>query len=61
MLGGISGKGKGEGKRLKWWYIVDWLHIPMWKGTKKSLAVALSGVARRMRGRQWGHCKKGAI
>jgi hypothetical protein len=36
---GSSGKEKGEGRRLRWWYMVDGLHICLWsswggKGTK---------------------------
>jgi hypothetical protein len=32
-------------------YMVDGLHIPIRKRTKKSLTIALSGVGRRLRGR----------
>jgi hypothetical protein len=48
-VGGTSGKGKGEGRILRWWYMADWLHIPIWNRTKKPLAIALSGV-----GLKWG-------
>jgi hypothetical protein len=31
--------------------MVDGLHIPIWNRTNKPLAIALSGVGRRLRGR----------
>jgi hypothetical protein len=51
---GAHGKGKGEERRLRWQYMVDGLHIPIWNRTKKPLAIALSGVGRRLRGRDSG-------
>jgi hypothetical protein len=41
---GTSGRVEGEGKRLRWWYMVDGLHMPIWNRTKKPLVIALSGV-----------------
>jgi hypothetical protein len=34
--------------------MVDGLHIPIWNRTKKPLAIALSGVGRRLRGDDGG-------
>jgi hypothetical protein len=42
-MGGTSGRGEGE-RRLKWWYMVDGLHKPIWNRNEKPLATALSGV-----------------
>jgi hypothetical protein len=48
------GRGEGEGRKLRWWYMVDELCIPIWNRTKKPLAIALSGEERRLRGRNNG-------
>jgi hypothetical protein len=42
--------GAGWIKRLRWGYMVDGLHIPIWNRAKKPLAIALSGVRRELRG-----------
>jgi hypothetical protein len=52
--GGTSGKEEGEGKRLRWWYMIYELHIPIWNRAKKPFAIALSGVGRRAEGRDNG-------
>jgi hypothetical protein len=49
-----SARGEGEGKRLRWWYIVDGLYMPIWNSAKKPLAIALSGMVRGLRGRDGG-------
>jgi hypothetical protein len=46
--------GEGEGRRLRWQYMIDALHIPIWNRTKKPPAIALSGVGRKLRGRDDG-------
>jgi hypothetical protein len=45
---------EGEGRRLRWQYMVAGLHIPRWNRTKKPLAIALSGAGRGLRGRDDG-------
>jgi hypothetical protein len=40
------------GWRLRWRYVVDGLHTPIWNRTMKPLAIALSGVERGLRGRE---------
>jgi hypothetical protein len=40
-VGTTGGRGEGEGRRLRWWYIVAGLHIPICNRTKKPLAIAL--------------------
>jgi hypothetical protein len=52
--GGTSRRGVGEGRKLRWWYMVDELHIPIWNRTKKPLTIALSAVERRVRGETMG-------
>jgi hypothetical protein len=47
-------RGEGEWKRLKWAYMVDGLHIPVWNRTKKPLAIALSGARRALMGKDNG-------
>jgi hypothetical protein len=54
VWGGTSGRGEGEGRRLRWQHVVDGLHIPIWNRTKKPFAIALSGVRRWLRGRDDG-------
>jgi hypothetical protein len=34
--------------------MVDGLHIPIWNRTKKPLAIALSGVGKRLKGETMG-------
>jgi hypothetical protein len=37
-------RGREESEwRLRWGYMVDWLHIPIWNRTKKPLTIASSG------------------
>jgi hypothetical protein len=38
-------------KEIRWQYMVDGLHIPVWNRAKKPLAIALSGMVRGLRGR----------
>jgi hypothetical protein len=52
--GCTNGRGEGELRRLRWWYMVDGLHIPIGNRTRKPLAIALSEVRRRLRGRDDG-------
>jgi hypothetical protein len=52
-IGTVCG-GEGEWKRLRWRYMVYRFHIVVWNGTKKPLAIALSGVGRGLRGRDDG-------
>jgi hypothetical protein len=39
---GVLGR-MDEWRRLRWWYMVDGLHIPIWNRIKKHPAIALSG------------------
>jgi hypothetical protein len=41
---------EGEWRKLKWGYIVDGLHIPIWNRIKKPLPIALSAAGRGVRG-----------
>jgi hypothetical protein len=52
-IGTVRGwvRGECEWRRLRWWYMVDGLHIPKWNRTKKPLVIALSGAGKRLRGR----------
>jgi hypothetical protein len=45
---------KEELRRLRWWYVIGGLHIPMWNRTKKPLAIALNGMGRGLKGRDDG-------
>jgi hypothetical protein len=49
--GGTSGRGEGEGRKLKWLCMADELHIPIWKRIKH-LEIALSGVV-GVEGERW--------
>jgi hypothetical protein len=51
VVEGTSGMREGEWRRLRWWYMADGLHIPIWNRTMKPLAIALSGVGSGLRGR----------
>jgi hypothetical protein len=53
-VGGIRGMEEGEWRRLSWGYMVDGLHMPIWNRTNKSLAIALRGTGRELRGRDNG-------
>jgi hypothetical protein len=55
--GGTSGRGKSEGRRLRWWYMVDGLHKPIWNRIKKPLAITLIGVGGDWNERRGGQCK----
>jgi hypothetical protein len=54
MFGGVSGRGKGEWRRLRWGYMIDGLHIFTWNRTKKLFAIASSGAGRVLRERKEG-------
>jgi hypothetical protein len=38
-----TSEGEGEGRRLRWPYMVDGLHKPIWNRTKKPFAMGLRG------------------
>jgi hypothetical protein len=52
---GITGRGKGEWRRLRWGYMVDGLHIPIQNRIIKPLAIALSGARECWLGRYDRH------
>jgi hypothetical protein len=52
-VGGYLGE-EGEERRLRWCYMIDELHKPIWNRTKKPLAIALDEVGRELRGRDDG-------
>jgi hypothetical protein len=55
---GTGEKEESEGRRLRWWYMVDGLSILMWSRTKNLLAIALSRMGKGFEGeRWWGRCK----
>jgi hypothetical protein len=41
---GVLIGGGGWRKEIRWWYMVDGFHIPIWNRSEKPLAIALSGV-----------------
>jgi hypothetical protein len=47
--------GGGDEMKLRWWYLVDELHIPLQNRTKKPFAITISDF-----GRSWGGEKRGA-
>jgi hypothetical protein len=51
---GTSGSVEGELKRLRWPCMVDGLHIPIWNKARKPLAIALSGLGKRLMGEIMG-------
>jgi hypothetical protein len=54
MWGGTSGREEGEQERLRWQYMFDGIHIPIWNRTEKSLAIAVSAAGEGWEGEMMG-------
>jgi hypothetical protein len=55
--GSTNGSGESEWRRLKWGYMIDGYHLPIWNRTKQPLAVVFSGTEKRVEGQMLGAMK----